>query len=125
MSRGLRGGAPRMLGSHGGAAGKLYNRIYGGLAEQFGPFNEVMRFHAGATAALGVTFQQGTEALNDARRARGEGKGRRPSASLIARLEKRQGLAWQSYSAALEKLQAMASNRPRTKTFADSVRRQQ
>jgi hypothetical protein len=124
MSRGLKGGAPRLLGRHDGAAGRLYNRQFRALSEEFGPFTGVMRFHAGGTAALFVTFQQATEALNDARRDRSEGKGRRPSASLITRLEKRQGLAWQSYSAALEKLQAMASSRPRT-SFAETIRRQQ
>ena len=122
MSRALRGGAPRMLGRHDGAAGRWYHAHYRALAQQLGPFDDVTRAYAGSTAALFVTFKRDTEALVDAERARHAGKGRRPSNQAIARLKKRQGLSWGSYDAALRRLQEMAASRPRTTRFADAAR---
>src|SRR5437870_11707474 len=111
MSRRLRGDAPRMFARHDRAAAQWYGRHFRELADKLGPFDSVTRTYAGAVAALWVTFRRDTITLEDAQRARQAGRGRRPSTSAIIRLEKRQGLSWGSYDAALRRLEELSASR--------------
>jgi len=108
--RALANGAPRLLGRHDAAEGRCYSRHYAALLQRLGPFDALTSSFAGAVAALHVTFAADTAALNLALEARRRGQGRRPSAAAIARLEKRQGLAWQSYDSALKRLEGFTQN---------------
>jgi hypothetical protein len=111
MSRALRCGAPRLLGYHGGVTGRWFQAQYVALERRLGPFDPILRNYAGAIAALWVTFRQDATALQDAERARRQGRGRRPSTQAISRLKKRQGLSWGSYDAALRRLEELAAQR--------------
>lgn len=104
----LLNGALRMFREHSGTRAGWFRAGYAGLADRFGPFvDEATRAYASGVAALFVTFRQDTVALDDAVRARQQGRGRRPSASAITRLEKRQGLSWHSYDRALQRLEQL------------------
>jgi hypothetical protein len=105
--RSLRYGAPRQFGDHAGYSSRWYSEHFKALKTRLGPFDGISLQYAGATAVLWVTFKHDTRALEEAQRQRAKGKGRRPSASAIARLEKRQGLAWQSYDSALRRLEEL------------------
>lgn len=65
-----------------------------------------------------MTFRYDTLVLEEAQHARHNGQGRRPSQSMIVRLEKRQGLSWASYDAALKRLEELASARRQTNPLA-------
>jgi len=80
-----------------------------------------LRLEASRVAALHVLAINATKALLDAQRLRATGKGRRPNAHAIERLYRRQGLADQSYSQALDKLREMASQRPRISSTPDDL----
>jgi hypothetical protein len=110
MARGrpLKGGAPRLLGNHGGQEGKAYRRHFDALEAEIGPFTPLQRFEAGRVAAAAVELIAATRTLNAARRDRRLGKGRRPNLQAIERLARRAGLADGSYAAALERLREMA-----------------
>jgi hypothetical protein len=105
----LVGGAPRLLGSHGGLAGKAYRRAYDTLASEFPLTTPFLRYEAGRVAALRVEFESAMVALADARRKRKEGRGRRPNTKLIEQLARRAGLADNSYAQALGRLQEMVA----------------
>ena len=110
MSRRLRSGGERILGRHDGARGRTFDAHFRALVLRLGPFDRLARSYASATAALWCDFTDTEHILTDAQRQRREGKGRRPSVSQIARLQKRQGLAWQSYDGALKRLEELASH---------------
>lgn len=110
-SRPLVNGAPRMFSYHGGTLGRWYSQQFAALLARFGPFDAMTAAYAASVSALFVTFKADSAALNLALEARRHGKGRRPNATAIARLEKRQGLAWQSYDSALRRLEELAPNR--------------
>ena len=112
-----------MLGCHSGASGRWYDAHYRALVERFGSFDSLSREGAGMAASAWVTYRQATERLQDATRAREDGCGRRPSASAIRALEKRQGLAQASYDAALRRLEALCANRPITDSPVDALLR--
>lgn len=122
MSRALRSGAPRMLGKHDGAAGRIYQAHYRALEEQHGPFTSpLMRAYAGAAAAWWSQFQMATRDVKRAEDKRARGKGRRPAAADVVREKKRQGLAWGSYEQAAARLELLAkAQRPRS--FAEAAR---
>lgn len=122
MSHALPSGVPRMFRNHAGLAGRWFREHYTALEQRLGPFDPVSRQYAGAAAALWVTFRQDTTALDEAERARRQGKGRRPSTSAIARLKKRQGLSWQSYDAALRRLEELAARRNGQRNPLEAVR---
>ncbi len=109
--RRLKCGAPRLLGYHGGAPGRAYGRAYKALAAEYGPFERgtLLALEAGRVAAAWVNLEAATVALTEARRSRVTGKGRRPNERAIERLARRQGLADQSYSQALDRLREMAT----------------
>jgi hypothetical protein len=121
--RRLKGGAPRLLGNHGGAEGAAYRRAYDALEEEYGPFSALGRLEAGRVAVAYVQLQATTRALVAEQQKRRRGKGRRPNAQQIERLARRQGLADNSYAQALARLQAMALAGPRSADdFAARVR---
>lgn len=107
--RPLRSGAPRMFTTHAGRAARWYGQHFAALAQRFGPFDQLTEAYAAGAAAFYTTFRQDTQTLHQAQEARQKGHGRRPSATAIARLEKRQGLSWQSYNNALTRLEAMVT----------------
>ena len=109
MSRALRSGAPRLLGFHGGTRGRWYAGHFQALSHRLGPFKEsAVREYAGAVAVAWVGWREATEALTEAQRLRRDGKGRRPSTAQLARLQRRQGLQWQTYDQALRRLEELA-----------------
>ena len=63
-----------------------------------------------AVAALWVEWRAAKQTLNEARCKREKGRGRCPSEQTIIRLQKRHGLAWDTYNRALHSLKEMASN---------------
>lgn len=101
-----------MFGSHAGARGRWYAGHYAALVAKFGPFDPMVRQFAGSVAALWSEWRSDTVAVEEAERARRNGKGRRPSVQAVARLKKRAGLSWGSYDAALRRLEGMAADRP-------------
>ena len=113
MSRALRSGAPRMLGDHRGASGRAYTGHFKALVDRYAPLDSLMRAQAGIAAAAFVVLVQATGRLQLATKARQAGRGRRPNAQAIARMEKRVGLAQSSHEAAVRRLEEMAAKRPR------------
>jgi len=123
MSRALRSGAPRLLGNHGGAAGKWFDTHYRALLARLGPFDAMTRDYAGAAAALWVQFREATAAVKAAQEARANGKGRRPSTAAVERLRRRQGLSWQSYDQAVKRLEELSARRAAPADALANVRR--
>lgn len=117
----LKGGAPRLLDSHGGAAGKAYRRAYDALEADLGPFTALGRMEAGRCAAAWVELEAATRALTAARRKRLDGKGRRPNVQLIEKLARRQGLADSTFSQALDKLKELTAVSRRRRTLAEQL----
>jgi len=98
-----------LLGNHGGAAGKWYDSHYRALRQRFGPFDEITRQYVGGVAVLWVQFREVMVAVKVAQEARANGKERRPSASAVERLRRRQGLAWGSYDQAVRRLEELSA----------------
>ena len=112
MSRALRSGAVRIFRHHQGQRGWAFDQHFKALAKRFGPFDEFTRHYASSVAALFIEFRSASEALQDAQRQRQVGKGRRPNQLAINRLQKRAGLCWQSYDAALQRLEDLCHQKP-------------
>ncbi len=107
--RRLKAHAPRLLGRHDGQDGRAYRRAYDSLEADLGPFtSRLTRFEAGRVAVTMLNLEIATRALAAARRARESGRGRRPGPRDLERLARRQGLADQSYTQALDKLRELA-----------------
>lgn len=119
------GGMPRLLGNHRGPRGRAYRRTFEALAAEYGPFSALGRLEAGRVAVAWVNLVAASESLEAARRAREEGRGRRPSPRAIERLARRQGLADQSYAQALAALRELVAARREPASIADLVTRQQ
>ena len=96
------------FGRHNGARGRSFDAQYKALAKRFGPFDQFSRQYASSVAGLFVEYRSASEVLAEAQRQRKEGKGRRPNQAAIARLQKRQGLAWESYDRSLQRLEALS-----------------
>lgn len=112
--RSLKAGAPRLLGLHDGRDGRAFRRAYAALEVALGPFPPgLLRLEAGRVAVAWANLEAATRALAAARRARERGKGRRPSVRELERLARRQGLADQTYSQALDKLRELAIGQTR------------
>ncbi len=122
--RRLKAHAPRLLGRHDGTAGRAFRRAYDALEADLGPFaSDLVRFEAGRTAVAMVNLETATHALAAARRERERGKGRRPGSRDVERLARRQGLADQSYGAAVARLETLAGER-KPLDLAAELRRQ-
>jgi hypothetical protein len=113
--RALKGGAPRLLGHHGGTDGKAYRRAFDALGSEFILDSALLCFEAGRVAMLRVEFEAASVALMEARRKRRVGKGRRPNPRLVEQLARRAGLADGSYSQALDKLRGLVAERERAR----------
>lgn len=101
----LKAGAVRLLGRHDGEDGRAFRACYDALVAELGSFDRpLLRLEASRVAVAWTHLVTATRALAAARRAREQGKGRRPSAREIERLSRRQGLADATYSQALDKL---------------------
>jgi hypothetical protein len=114
-----------MLGKHHGADGRAYRRAWEALCLEFGhpEPKSLTRLEMGRVCVCWTALEAATESLANARQARAEGKGRRPSDRDIERLARRQGLADSSYAAALDKLREMVGPRPPA-TLAAELKRQ-
>jgi hypothetical protein len=123
--RRLSAGAPRLLGSHSGARGRAYRRAFNALVAEFDLASALARLEAGRVAVAWVNLEASSESLEAARRAREEGRGRRPSPRTIERLARRQGLADQSYAQALAALRELVGAQRPPAPIADLVARQQ
>jgi hypothetical protein len=121
----LGGGAPRLLGRHDGARGRAYRRAFNALVAEFDVTSPLAKLEAGRTALAWTNLEAATESLEAARRAREEGRGRRPSPRTIERLARRQGLANADYAQALAALRELVGAHRQPATIADLVTRQQ
>jgi hypothetical protein len=118
------GGAPRLLGRHDGSRGRAYRRAFNALAAEFNLESALAKLEAGRVALAWVNLEAASDSLEAARRAREEGRGRRPSPRAIERLARRQGLADTSYAAALDKLRELVGTPRKPASIADLVARQ-
>jgi hypothetical protein len=103
--------APRMLGTHEGIDGKAYRRAWTALVAEFGspPHQSLFRLEMGRCAAAWTTLEAAQRRLADARRRRDTLKSHRPTESMILRLEKRAGLADESYGRAVDRLRELVA----------------
>lgn len=103
--RRLPAGKPRLLSRHDGWRGVAYCRAYAELVEALGePASGLLRFEYGRVALARVNLLEASRALDAARWARERGKGQKPSAVRLERLQRRQALQDGSYSQALAHL---------------------
>jgi hypothetical protein len=109
--RRLKGGAARLRGRHDGLAGRAFRRSYDALAEEFDLSSPLARLEASRVAAAWVNVAASTRALEVARRARANGRGRRPGSRDLERASRRQGLGDASYSQALARLRELVGER--------------
>jgi hypothetical protein len=107
MAKSLRSGAVRMLVSHAGVRGHQFRTQYAALQARFGPFDGIGLQYASSAAALFVEWLNAQHDLDQARRQRERGLGRRPSVAAIRSLQKRAGLAWGNYDASLRRLEEL------------------
>jgi hypothetical protein len=99
--RALKGGAPRMLTTHGGAPGKLFRRVWEGLLAGYeATLTEAVREAAGEAAYRAVRWAAARKDLETAERQRAVGRGRRPSESKIARYRRSEAKEHTRYRAA-------------------------
>jgi hypothetical protein len=94
------------------------------LKAKYGPFDGPTRAYAEAVTAMWWSFAQATMELGELEGKRRNGRGRRPSVQAVERLRKRQGVAFQSYDAALRRLEELAGSR-KAPTIAEVIRQQQ
>ena len=96
--RALRSGEVRMFRRHDGARGRAFHAHYIALEARYGPFGGLTREYASSVAVSFVEYRSASEVLAEAQRQRKESKCRHPNQATIARLQNRQGLAWDSYT---------------------------
>jgi hypothetical protein len=121
--RALRCGARRLLADHSGVGGSLFTTHYRALDQRLGPFTDpLLRDLASAASAVWVEWQRSVADLDRARDVRTNGKGRRPNAQAIQRLQKRVGLAQSDYLTLLAKLEALCATR-KGQTLAERLSR--
>jgi hypothetical protein len=96
---------------HSQPARRQLRAYYRSLEARFGPLDRVTHASAHAETLMWWAFIRASEAMAKSEKKRDEGRGRRPSLRAIERLMKRQGLAFGSYSQALDKLRELAASR--------------
>ena len=101
-------GLPRLLCRLDGVQGYAYRAFGAALARDLGlaPSDTALMAEVGMVARCWLEYGSASRALDEARRAREAGKGRRPSASAVDRLAHRAHVAQQAYSVALAALKA-------------------
>jgi hypothetical protein len=109
----LSAGMPRLLGNHHGAVGLWYRRAWCALVAEYGEpvHGSLAWLEAGRVAAAFTRWRAAQAAWADAQRARSTGKGRRPSPTLLSRLQKRAGIEEESYTRALDRLRGLLDSR--------------
>ena len=112
MTLPLKGGATRLLGKHQGKPGRAFRLCFDALGETFDLSTKLARLEASRVALAWVNVIEASQELQNLRRRRSTGSGRRPSVRDIERAARRQGLADASYSQALDKLRALVGTRP-------------
>ncbi len=113
MSRDLQSDGPQqvLLNGHDDTRERWYADHYQSLQGSLRLSGDrLLTDYAGAVAALWVEWRAAKQTLGTARYRREVGRGRRPSEQAIIRLQKRHGLAWETYNRALHSLKEMASN---------------
>lgn len=119
-------GAPRLLGNHGGHEGAVYRQMFAALEAELGPFTDLERLEAGRVAVAWLQLQTATASLVAAQRKRRNARfadklGRKKTDRQMERLARRQGLADQTFSQAIDKLRELTKRRAKTPTVADLV----
>ena len=109
--RPLVGGKPRVMGSHGGWAGKEYARAYVALEGAYVLDTALRRHEAARVAMRWVRWQTAVRTLAATEQARAMGKGRRPSAGVVRQLTKREWMENEAYGRALAALGGFAARR--------------
>jgi hypothetical protein len=101
----------RMLGAPAAPDGREFGHAWRALVGEFGlpTSRSLLRLAMMRCAARWVALAAATRVLTDARRARIEGKGRRPSQREIDRLSKRAALEDGSYEQALNQVRELAA----------------
>jgi hypothetical protein len=114
-----------MLGTHEGIDGKAFRRAWTALVAEFGAptHHSLLRLEMGRCAVAWTTLEAAQRRLADARRRRETLKNHRPSESMILRLEKRAGLADESYGRAVDRLREMVGPR-KPASLADQLARE-
>ena len=113
--RGLKHGAPRLLGYHGGREGKAYCQHYADLETQYGPFNtNHQRFEAGRVVIAMLQLTYATVSLTAAQKKRARGRGRRPNERQVERLARRHGLADGTYHSCIRRLEELTAKKLKT-----------
>lgn len=104
----LNGVMPRRFRENRGVLGVQYRNHYLVLMAAYGPFGSELLKQAAADAAQCHCIKlSAVAAWEDAQTARMNGKGRRPNTRLIVQLAKRVALESQSYTQAVNRLEAL------------------
>ena len=124
--RRLRGGRPRLLSRHDGLEGRIYARAYAAYEAEYGPFTSAMaRLEAGRLAVAWCNVVATTSALDEARRQRRLGRGRKPNQVRIERLSKRQALSDKSYTEALDRFRTFVGANGHPLDLVRAIQQQQ
>lgn len=113
MSRARRRLVKRLYGDGHTADARAFCRGWAALEQRLGVALEPFLTETAAAVEFGLQWQDVTGELRQAQEARQRGKGRRPTASRIASLRKRQGLSWQSYDQAVRRLEELVAPKRR------------
>ncbi|MBI4628066.1 MAG: hypothetical protein HY729_05105 [Candidatus Rokubacteria bacterium] len=120
--RPLLDGSPRLLPNNNSVEGRSYRQAYRVLVADLGPLDTpLLRLEAGRVAVAFVNYEAATRALMEARQLRRQGRGRRPSPRDVERLSRRQGLADQTYTSALDRLRELAKSNGHGRSFAERL----
>ncbi len=108
--RRLSAGKPRLLGRHDGKRGRWYSEAWAAISAEFGQPEGLRRIEAGRLCTLWVALRSALEAVEEARRAHTNGRGRRPSSRELERLSRRAGLADTSWAQGLAAFRELAGS---------------
>jgi len=106
---------PRLLENHRTASAAAVRRFWTALVAEFGEpaHGSLKAIEMGRAAMALLRADEATRAWIDAQHQRDTGKGKRPTAAAVARLQKRVALEEASATALLDRLRALAGPRPR------------
>src|SRR5262249_4140236 len=112
--RRLASGLTPWLPDHRGADGRAFRRYVNAAVELVGPLtvSERVRAEVRRYAVAGVACEWAARAWGEAVAQRERGRGRRPSTRQVERAARRLGLAEQTLSTALRRLEQLATQRP-------------
>jgi hypothetical protein len=115
---------PRVLEDHRGGAGAVFRRHWLALVQEFGPpaRGSLIALEMGRAALALVRAESAGRLWLDVEHQRATGKGRRPSAGLLARVQKRAALEESSATSLLDRLRAMVRRADDSAAFTSRVR---